>query len=123
MCIRDSEYTVFAGKAIDPYDFGTPLDQVVASYITAFTPINVQLEGRITRIDTPSTPEPTATETATAAPTEAATPAATPETTPEATPTEMPTTGADPYSQPFITAFLVVALLVGVEVARRFKPG
>ena len=105
------EYTVFAEKAIDPYDFGTPLDQVVASYITAFTPINVQLEGRITRLDTPVTPEPTATE------------APTPEATPEATPTEMPTTGADPYSLPLITAFLVVALLAGVEAVRRVKPG
>ena len=103
------EYTVFAEKAIDPYDFGTPLDQVVASYITAFTPINVQLEGRITRIDTPMTPEPT----------EAAAVAA----TPVETPAQLPTTGGAPNSLPLLIALLVVVLLAGVEVARRAKPG
>lgn len=111
------DYTVFAENAIDPYDFGTPLDQVVASYITAFAPINVQNEGRITRIDTPMTPEPT--EGAAPAPTEAAVA----ETTPVETPAQLPTTGAEPYSLPLITAFLVVVLLAGVEVARCVKPG
>ena len=33
------EYTVFATNAIDPYDFGKPLDQVLADYIEANSPI------------------------------------------------------------------------------------
>ncbi|MBE2184658.1 MAG: 5'-nucleotidase C-terminal domain-containing protein [Anaerolineae bacterium] len=41
-------YTVLAENAINPYDFGTPMDQVVADYIVAFAPINPQVEGRIT---------------------------------------------------------------------------
>ena len=62
------DYTVFAENAIDPYDFGSPLDQVVADYITEFSPLNVQLDGRITRLDTPMTPEPTPTEAPTEPP-------------------------------------------------------
>jgi 5'-nucleotidase len=40
-------YTVFAENAIDAYDFGRPLDQVLADYIAANSPINPQLEGRV----------------------------------------------------------------------------
>ena len=32
----------------DPYDQGSPLDQVVAEYITANSPISASIEGRIT---------------------------------------------------------------------------
>lgn len=46
-------YTVFNDNAIDPYDFGKPLDQVMADYIAANSPIAPALDGRITRIDTP----------------------------------------------------------------------
>ena len=111
------EYTVFAENAIDPYDFGSPLDQVVADYIKEFSPINVQLDGRITRLDTPMTPTPAATEEATPAATEEA--AAEP--TLVATPAALPTTGAEPYSLPLFAALLVVALLAAVEVARRAR--
>jgi 5'-nucleotidase len=101
------EYTVFAEKAIDPYDFGPPLDQVVADYIKEYTPINVQLEGRITRVDSPVTQEPaeasaetaavTATETTTTAATAASTASATPEATASETATEAaPTEAATP---------------------------
>lgn len=41
-------YAVFNDNAINPYDFGRPLDQVLADYIAANTPINPQIEGRIT---------------------------------------------------------------------------
>jgi 5'-nucleotidase len=41
------EYTIFAENAIDPYDFGRPLDVVVAEYIEENSPVNVQPEGRI----------------------------------------------------------------------------
>ncbi len=41
-------YTVLAENAINPYDFGTPMDQVVADYIAQNTPIAPQVEGRIT---------------------------------------------------------------------------
>jgi len=48
------EYTVFSTNAIDAYDFGKPLDQVLAEYIMANSPIAPAIEGRITRIDTPA---------------------------------------------------------------------
>ena len=50
-------YSVFQTNAIDPYNFGKPLDQVLADYIKANTPIAPAVEGRITRVDmvTPAT--------------------------------------------------------------------
>ncbi len=47
-------YSVFQDNAINPYDAGSPLDVVLEDYIKAHTPINPQIEGRITRVDTPS---------------------------------------------------------------------
>ena len=44
-------YTVFNDNAIDPYDFGKPLDQVMADYIANNSPIAPAVEGRITRVD------------------------------------------------------------------------
>lgn len=41
-------YAGLAANAINPYDQGRPLDQVVAEYITANSPISASLEGRIT---------------------------------------------------------------------------
>jgi 5'-nucleotidase/UDP-sugar diphosphatase len=41
-------YTVFAENAINAYDFGRPLDQVLADYIAENSPVNPQIEGRIT---------------------------------------------------------------------------
>jgi 5'-nucleotidase len=46
-------YSVFNDNAIDPYDFGTPLDQVLKDYIAAHSPIAPVVEGRITRVDAP----------------------------------------------------------------------
>jgi len=40
-------FTVMAENAIDPYDFGRPLDQVLADYIKAKSPISIEIEGRI----------------------------------------------------------------------------
>ena len=40
-------YSVLADNAINPYDQGRPLDQVVADYIAANSPVTVELEGRI----------------------------------------------------------------------------
>lgn len=40
-------YTMFAENAINPYDFGRPLDQVLADYIAANSPISPEVEGRI----------------------------------------------------------------------------
>ena len=45
------EYTVFQDNGIDPYDFGKPLDQVLADYIKASSPIAPEVEGRIIRMD------------------------------------------------------------------------
>jgi 5'-nucleotidase / UDP-sugar diphosphatase len=47
------EYTVFKDTAINPYDFGRPLDQVVEDYISANSPVAPLVEGRITRVDEP----------------------------------------------------------------------
>lgn len=45
-------YEVFATNAVDPYDFGKPLDQVLQEYIKANAPIAPPaVEGRITRAD------------------------------------------------------------------------
>ena len=46
-------YEVFATNAIDPYDFGKPLDQVLQEAIKASSPIAPVVEGRITRVDAP----------------------------------------------------------------------
>jgi 5'-nucleotidase len=44
-------YEMFRDNAVDPYDFGRPLDQVLADYITANSPVMSEVEGRITRVD------------------------------------------------------------------------
>lgn len=44
-------YSVLAENAIDPYDYGTPLDEIVATYITENNPVAPEVEGRITRVD------------------------------------------------------------------------
>ncbi len=44
-------YSVFKDNAINPYDGGSPLDLVLADYIKVNSPINPQVEGRITRVD------------------------------------------------------------------------
>ncbi len=45
------DYSVFAEKAIDPYDFGPTLDAVVADYIAAFSPVAPEVEGRISQVE------------------------------------------------------------------------
>jgi len=40
-------FTVLAENAINPYDFGRPLDQAVADYIAANSPIELESDGRI----------------------------------------------------------------------------
>ena len=45
------QYTMLAENAIDPYDYGRPLDVVVAEYIEANSPVAPQLEGRITGLN------------------------------------------------------------------------
>ncbi len=46
-------YEVFQDRAVDAYDFGRPLEQVVADYIASHSPITALPDGRITRIDRP----------------------------------------------------------------------
>ena len=43
------DFPVFSDKAIDPYDFGRVNLDVVVDYISAFSPVSPQTEGRITR--------------------------------------------------------------------------
>ncbi len=40
-------YAMLDTNAVNPYDQGSPLDQAVADYIAANSPINVELDGRI----------------------------------------------------------------------------
>ena len=44
-------YSVFDEYAIEPYDYGTPLDEALANYIKQYSPIAPEVDGRITRID------------------------------------------------------------------------
>ena len=41
-------YAILETNAMNPYDQGSPLDQVVADYIAANSPLSAELEGRIT---------------------------------------------------------------------------
>ncbi len=43
-------YSMLKENAINPYDYGNPLDQVVADYIAAHSPVAPEVEGRITRV-------------------------------------------------------------------------
>ena len=137
------DYAVFNDSAINPYDFGSPLDPALADYITAHSPVDVQLEGRITRVDSPeaaateeaaaaeATPaaEAAATEEAAAEATPAAEAAATEEAAAEATPaaeeaaaeapTALPTTGAGDAGWPALVALLVLAALAMPVALRR----
>lgn len=107
------EYTIFAEAAINPYDFGSPLDQILADYIAAFSPVNPVIEGRITRVDA-AAPEPTPT------PTEE--PATEPTPTPapaEEPPTGLPTTGAGVDGWTLLAALLVIAALAATQFVRQ----
>lgn len=42
-------YSMFRDNAVNPYDFGRPLDQVLADYIAANSPVSPQVEGRVNR--------------------------------------------------------------------------
>jgi len=44
-------YTVFLENAIDPYDFGRVDYESLAEYLAANSPINAQVEGRITIVN------------------------------------------------------------------------
>jgi 5'-nucleotidase/UDP-sugar diphosphatase len=111
------EYTVFAENAINPYDFGAPLDQALAAYLTEFSPVNPVVEGRITRVDAAA---PEATPTPTEAPTEEPAATATPTEVPvEEPPTELPTTGAGVESWSLLAALLVITALAATQLLRR----
>lgn len=44
-------YSVLAENSMNAYDYGTPLDVILADYITANSPVVPAVEGRITRVD------------------------------------------------------------------------
>jgi len=102
-------YTVLADKAINPYDFGPTLNEAVAQYIGVNSPLTVQLEGRITRVD--------AGATAAVAPAAATTVPATPAAA--ATPEAMPTTGTTTSTWPLAAAAIVVAGLLAVGLTEQ----
>ena len=41
-------YTMFQNNAIDPYDFGRPVEEALIDYMIDHNPVNVEAEGRIT---------------------------------------------------------------------------
>ncbi len=45
------DYTAFATKAIDPYDFGALDFETMIDYIKTFSPVSAAVEGRITRVN------------------------------------------------------------------------
>ncbi len=47
------DYTMFSRNSENGYDYGLPLDGLVRDYIAANSPIFMQTEGRITRLDRP----------------------------------------------------------------------
>jgi 5'-nucleotidase len=48
MCEGGDGYTVMSEKGIDVYGFGRPLDQVLSDYFKAHSPVDNEVEGRIT---------------------------------------------------------------------------
>lgn len=112
-------YSVFAEKAINPYDFGPTLDEVVADYITAFSPVEPKIEGRITvgssgvglQGDVPAAAPP-ADETDEEAASEA-------DADDAGAPGMLPVTGS-PLTAPLVLALLAgLTLLLGGAVLRR----
>ena len=97
------EYSMFAEKAMNVYDFGPLLADVVMDYIAQHSPVTAELEGRITRVEgaaeeAAATPEPTEepTEEPTPKPTQAPTEeAAAPEAATEAPMAETPAPAAE----------------------------
>ena len=104
-------YSVLKDNAIDPYDFGPLLADVVMDYIKANSPVEAQIEGRITQGQAPTpTPEATATPEPTATPKPQ--PTATPEPpTPTAQPTPAPAAEASGWA--WIWVLSVLAVFVG----------
>ncbi len=101
-------YSVLAEKAIDPYDFGPLLADVVMEYIKENSPVTAEIEGRIQQGHrATATPEPTATATPAPSPT-----ATTPPPQPTPTPTPAPAGGETP-----VWAWLLVTLVVVFGIA------
>ncbi len=43
-------YTVFLNNAINPYDFGPPMEEAVIDYVTEFTPVTPAFGGRVNKL-------------------------------------------------------------------------
>lgn len=87
------DYTIFAEKAIDPYDFGPSLTETIADYISQHSPLDLAPEGRITRVDGAA---------------------------PVGEPAGLPASGAATAPAPFVASVvMVLALLAVVELGRR----
>ncbi len=86
-------YELFASNATEAYDFGPPLEQVVADYIA-------KLGGTYTPIPTAGSPTPRLPRRAPAAETTPAAPAAAPAEAPAATRRLLPTAMSAPSTEP-----------------------
>jgi 5'-nucleotidase/UDP-sugar diphosphatase len=100
-------FDMFAQKAMNAYDYGDPLDQVLADYIAANSPVTARIEGRISRIDT--TTKSTAV-TATTAVTDTDTITAT-------TAAPLPATGVAGNTAGLLLALLVAGIAVTLASA------
>ncbi len=105
-------FSVLAEKAIDPYDFGPLLADVVMEYIKTHSPVRVEIEGRIRQAQR-ATATPEATVTLTPAPTATL-------ASPQPSPTLAPTSsgGAVPI---WVWLLAVVVVVFGIAwlVSRR----
>ncbi len=93
------EYSMFAEKAMNAYDFGPLLADVVMDYIAEHSPVRAEIEGRITQVTAEEATE-TPTEEATVAATEEATEAPQPEPTQAPAETEAPEPTPMPEPEP-----------------------
>ncbi|MBE0689368.1 MAG: hypothetical protein IH587_04520 [Anaerolineae bacterium] len=48
---------LFAENAIDPYDFGRPLDEILANFLIAKSPVSMSIEGWIALVNATVQPE------------------------------------------------------------------
>ncbi len=126
------DYEVFKEHAIDPYDFGPVLDEVVADYIKTFSPVKAEIEGRIQRVEGAAEPTEAATEQPTEAPTEAPTevPTAEPTEAPTEAPAEQPTAAPVATEAPaetgggvsaWVWVAVLVLLLIGLGIYHRSR--
>ncbi len=106
-------YSMFKEHAINPYDYGPLLADVVIDYIKAHSPVSVKLEGRIKKVKAQPTATPTAVPTATPTTAPTATPKPKPTATLAPSPTPSPAPKATSSSWIWPVALLALVIVLG----------